>query len=297
MKTLHGKTVLLTGAAAGIGRELALQLSKLGTHLYLVDVDHEGLQRLRAEIESRGGKVWIRQCDLSRADDVELMLADFDSQTDVIDVLINNAGVAYYGPTEEMSAPQWDWLMNINLLTPIRITTHLLPQLLERPESHVANMCSIAGLVAGGRFSAYHTSKFGLVGFTESLRAEYGRKGVGVSAICPGPVLTKLYESAASGRPDGTVPVPPKWASATPEAVARLTISAIQKNKRQVLITPMAHAVSRLKRFVPGLLDLVSQFSRNKKKRMAERQAREDERLRLVANTESGRTPVARPAA
>lgn len=296
MKTLLDKTIFLTGAASGIGRALALQLADLGCHLFLVDVDERGLTQLRDEISERRQSTWTFVCDLTDARQIDAALADFDSRSDVIDVVINNAGVAYYGPTEEMSAEQWDWLLSINLQAPIRITRHFLRPLLRRPESHIVNMCSIAGLVAGGRFSAYHTSKFGLVGFTEALRAEYGRRGLGVSAICPGPVATSLYESAASGRSDGTVPMPPKWACATPEQVADRTIRAIQKNKRQVLITPMAHMISRVKRYFPGLLDFVSLLSRNRKKRMAERQVLEEQRLREAAEARAAEDSARRAA-
>ena len=279
MKTLQNKTAFVTGAASGIGRELALQLAAAGCRLYLVDRDATGLERLAKEICDSGSEALTFVCDLASPTEVAAALEDFGSRFDVIDIVVNNAGVAYYGPTEAMSPEQWQWLMNINLLAPIQITTHFLPQLLQRPESHILNMCSIAGLVAGGRFAAYNTSKFGLVGFTESLRAEYGRKGIGVTAICPGPVITNLYESAQSGHGDGKVPVPPAWASASAEKVARLSVDAIRKNRRQVLITPMAHGVSRIKRFVPGLLDWVGQLSRNKKKRLAKLQAQEELRL------------------
>jgi short-subunit dehydrogenase len=165
--------------------------------------------------------------------------------------------------------------MTINLLAPIQITNELLPGLLQRPDAHIVNMCSISGLVAGGRFSAYHTSKFGLIGFTESLRAEYGRQGLGVTAICPGPVLTNLYEAAASGRAGQKVPSPPNWMCATPERVAEVTLKAIRKDKRQVLITPTAHALFQLKRFAPWLIDFVNRFSRKglKKRQLAKRAA------------------------
>jgi hypothetical protein len=96
-----------------------------------------------------------------------------------------------------------------------------------RPDAHVVNMCSISGLVAGGRLAAYHTSKFGLIGFTEALRAEYGRRGLGVTAICPGPVTTRLYESGVSGSTERKVPSPPRWLCATPERVAEVTLRAI----------------------------------------------------------------------
>lgn len=283
MRTFEDKTVFLTGAASGIGKQLAKRLAGLGCHLYLVDIDETKLNAVADELAVHGKQIWTSVCDLADPAAVQQMLSDCDCRTDVIDVLINNAGVAYYGPTEVMTQQQWNWLMNINLLTPIQITNHLLPQLLQRPDAHIANMCSISGIVAGGRFAAYHTSKFGLIGFTESLRAEYGRKGIGVTAICPGPVKTSLYEAAATGRKDTQAPVPPDWLCASAERVAALTIKAIRRNKRQTVITPMAHGLFQLKRFVPGLIDFANQFSRKKKKRIAMLEQQEAERLANAA--------------
>ncbi len=270
MKTLINQTAFLTGAASGIGRSLALGLAAEGCHLCLVDVNEEGLNSLSRELSATGVRVWTRACNLTDRDAVTATVNDAVAASGGIDLLINNAGVAYYGPTDLMTQEQWDWLMTINLLAPIQITQQLLPSLLQRPDPHIVNMCSISGLVAGGRFAAYHTSKFGLIGFTESLRAEYGRRGVGVTAICPGPVLTNLYAAAAGGRPDKAVPNPPQWMCATPEKVAAVTLKAILRNRRQVLITPTAHLLFQLKRFAPWLIDFMNGFSRNgKKKRLA----------------------------
>ncbi len=270
MRNLRDKTAFVTGAASGIGRELALQLAGEGCHLCLVDVDDAGLKKVAGLAKDCGVRVWIGVCDLTDSDATTSIVHQAVTACDSIEILVNNAGVAYYGPTEEMTQQQWDWLMSVNLLAPIRITQQLLPHLLQRPDAHIVNMCSISGLVAGGRFAAYHTSKFGLVGFTEAVRAEYGRRGLGVSAICPGPVTTKLY-SAAATTPSRTVPHPPTWLCASPERVASLTIRAIRKNKRQVLITPMAHGLYQLKRFAPWLIDFANQFSRSKSKRRRQR--------------------------
>ncbi len=296
MKSFENKNVFLTGAASGIGRELARQLAALGCDLYLVDVDQAGLAKVAEEVALHGRRILTRVCDLSDSSQITQALADFDQRCDVIDILINNAGVAYYGPTDAMSQQQWNWLMNINLLAPIQITNHFLPQLLERPDAHIANMCSISGIVAGGRFAAYHTSKFGLIGFTEAIRAEYARKGVGVSAICPGPVRTNLYEAAASGRAGNKVPTPPDWLCASAERVASLTIKAIRRNKRQIIITPLAHGLFQMKRFVPGLIDFANRFSRKKKQRIAMLQAKEDHRLQNLLTANSIDSPSTKAA-
>lgn len=274
MQTFQGRTAFLTGAASGIGRCIAIELARAGCHLCLVDVNAEGLQTLAAELAPSRVRIMLFPCDLTDRKAVSATIASALNQSDGIDLLINNAGVAYYGATDQMTQAQWDWLMAINLLAPIQITHELLPTLLQRSDAHIVNMCSISGLVAGGRFSAYHTSKFGLIGFTESLRAEYGRQGLGVTAICPGPVLTNLYDAAASGRAGQKVPSPPTWMCATPERVASVTLRAIRSDRRQVLITPTAHALYQLKRFAPWLIDFVNRFSRKgRRKRQLAKQA------------------------
>lgn len=267
MKSLKDRNAFITGAASGIGRALATALAAKGCHLYLVDVNEEGLRSLEQELASTRVRVWTRQCDLSDNKAIPSAVEAAMTASGGIDLLINNAGVVYYGPTENMSQSQWDWVLSINLLAPIQITQQMLPALLQRPDAHVVNMCSISGLVAGGRLSAYHTSKFGLIGFTEALRAEYGRRGLGVTAICPGPVTTKLYESGVSGRAERKVPTPPAWLCATPERVASVTLKAILRDRRQVLITPLAHLLFQMKRFVPGLIDFANRFSSSRLKR------------------------------
>lgn len=287
MRTITGKRVLITGAASGIGRAIAVALADEDAQLVLVDIDEAGLNRLKSELENRV-PVETYCCDLSQPALISKLVHDVTS-TGSVDVLVNNAGVAYYGPTEAMTQEQWDWLMAINLHAPIQLTRELLPSMLEQPEPHIVNMCSISGMVAGGRFAAYHVSKFGLVGFTEALRAEFGRRGMGVSAICPGPVRTDLYKSAAGGREGKPVPEPPKWMTASAETIAKRTVKAIRKNKRMTLITPTAHALYQLKRFAPGLIDFANQFSRKKFRRRREakklvaRQALEYQQSRKAA--------------
>jgi NAD(P)-dependent dehydrogenase (short-subunit alcohol dehydrogenase family) len=265
MKSIRGKRALVTGAASGIGREIALQLALEGTHVYLLDVDEEGLADVVRDARVCGVDVAGARCDLTQSAQITETLSEILRGWGPIDILVNNAGVAFYGPTEKMTAAQWDWLLGINLLAPIQITRELLPTLLERPEAHILNVCSVAGLVAGARTAAYHVSKFGLVGFTEALRAEYGRRGIGVTALCPGPVRTNLYRTAVSAkkrRP--VVPDPPTWLSTSPERVAAAAVRAITKNQRFVLQTPVAHLLYNAKRFAPGFLDWMHQLGRRK---------------------------------
>ncbi|MCH2212585.1 MAG: SDR family oxidoreductase [Fuerstiella sp.] len=279
MRELRGKTVFLTGAASGIGRELALQLADAGCNLILVDCNQTGLDDVARLTAACGVKVHSYRCDLMDRTAVERTVNSAVRDAEPIDVLINNAGVAWYGSTHEMTQEQWDRLMSINLQAPIQVTRLLLPGLLQRPDAHIVNMCSIAGLVAGGRFTAYHTTKFGLVGFTEAIRSEYARAGIGVTAVCSGPVRTQLYQSAGGATGGSQIPQPPAIVCASAQRVAKLTITAIQRNRRMVLVTPLAHGLFQIKRFLPGLLDAVSGFSRSKRRRRQERLFREQQRL------------------
>lgn len=266
MKSIRNKKALVTGAASGIGRSIALALAREGADLYLVDVDASGLDSVVAEAAQHNVAVVAAQCDLTQSAEITATINQMLDRWQHLDILVNNAGVAYYGPTHSMSAAQWDWLLKINLLAPIQITRELLPTLLERPEAHILNVCSISGLVAGGRFAAYHTSKFGLIGFTEAIRAEYGRRGLGVSALCPGPVLTNLYKSCASAKSDKAVPEPPRWLCSSVDAVSKAAIRCIYRNKRMKLVGPLAHLLAWVKWMTPGLLDLLNHISRKRKK-------------------------------
>lgn len=265
MRQIRGKKALVTGAASGIGRGIALALVREGADLFLWDVNEFGLTAVVEEIRALGGRADFARVDLTQPKAISAAIDSLLQAWGNIDILVNNAGVAYYGPTHKMTADQWDWLLGINLLAPIQITRELLPVLLERPEAHILNVCSISGLVAGGRFAAYHTSKFGLIGFTESLRAEYGRRGLGVTSLCPGPVQTNLYRLCATGQDGKAAPEPPRWLCTTVDAVAGRAIRAIRRNQRMPVVGLLAHLLLNAKWAAPGLLDFLNHFRRKKR--------------------------------
>jgi short-subunit dehydrogenase/dienelactone hydrolase len=265
MRALQNKRAVITGAGSGIGRAISLALAAKGTHVYLLDIDESAASQVAALARDRGVEAIAARCDVAESGQISAAIRQMLDRWKAIDILVNGAGVAYYGPTDNMTAAQWDWLLKINLLAPIQFTRELLPTLLAQPEGHILNVCSIAGLVAGGRSAAYQVSKFGLVGFTEALRSEYVRRGVGLTALCPGPVRTNLYRAAISGRPDRPVPEPPAWICATPERVAHKAIRGIQKNSAVVLVTPMAYVLSYVKRIAPGFLDAMNCLGRRKR--------------------------------
>lgn len=265
MRKLAGKRALVTGAASGIGRAIALELAQAGAHLLLLDIDEAGLANVVAETREWAVEVTARRCDLTQRDQLEAVVELALKRWRGVDILVNNAGVTYYGSTAQMSAEHWDRLLEINLRAPIRLTSLLLPSLLARPEAHVLNVCSALGLIGMPKVAAYCTSKFGLVGYSESLRAECGRLGLGVTALCPGFVATNLFRNAVSVTAGREVKSPPGWACTTPERVARAAVKAIRRDRRFVVVEPVARVMVAVKRFAPGLLDFLQRFGRRKR--------------------------------
>jgi short-subunit dehydrogenase len=257
MRSLQKKRALITGAASGIGRALAETLATEGAHLLLVDCDAVGLAETAALVRGQGGEVATRVVDLAEPAAVTRLVEQMPPEFAQLDLLINNAGVVHYGPTAAMGADQLQRLLAVNLLAPLHLTRMLLPRLAERPEAHVVNVTSMYGYVATPRCAAYHASKFGLLGFSESLHVEYRGTSVGVTTVCPGFVSTKLFEHGSSRDACGAaveVPRPPARLSTTPQHVARRIVRGIRRRERLVIITPLAWALYYTNRYAPWLL-------------------------------------------
>jgi short-subunit dehydrogenase len=267
MKTIRGKRAMVTGAAAGIGRAIALRLAQEGANLFLVDIDMEKLGAVADEIKACGVEVIVRCCDLSDAAQISATVAELRRSWPQLDLLINNAGIAYYGPTHLMTAEQWKQVIAVNLLAPIQLVRELLPMLLSADDSHLLNVCSMFALVPWRRIAAYQASKFGLLGFTLSLRAEYYNESFGVTALCPGFARSALLE--ACSMPDAYEPLRvPAWLCTTPERVAAGAVRAIRKKQGLVVMTPAAHFYWRLTRLLPGLVDWLNRQGWRRRKKI-----------------------------
>jgi short-subunit dehydrogenase len=271
MREIRGKWALVTGAASGIGRAIALRLAQEGANLYIVDIDEVGLASILDEARGLGVRVIGRRCDVAEPREVSAAVADVIARCGGVDILVNNAGITYYGRTDRMSAEHWDRLMRVNLLSHIQFTRELLPSLLDRREAHVLNVCSILGLIGMPKVTAYCTSKFAMVGFSESLRNEFGRQGLGVTALCPGFVSTNLFVNAPLAESAEEPKLPPQRICTTPERVAKAAIKAIYRNRRLVTIEPFARLMYAVKRFAPWLMDFI--FHLGKRKRIARKMA------------------------
>lgn len=286
MKQLKGKKALVTGAAGGIGSAIAIQLAEEGMAVALVDCNPFGLEKVRREIESRGVVANDFVCDVTQPEEIQSVTSELLQEWAGVDLLVNNAGITYHGATHAMPAEEWDRMIAINLNSHLLFTQQLLPAMLARPVAHVVNVCSMLGLSGMPRVTAYCTTKFAMVGFSESLRAEYGRVGLGVTALCPGFVDTGLF-GAAQPEAEGRQPkAPPKWMCITPERVAKRAVRAIRRNEQRVTLDPAAGLLYRTKRWMPGLFDFLLALGSSKRVAKKERELEQlaedqDEALRI----------------
>jgi len=248
MKELRGRVAAITGAASGIGRALAVQLADAGCHLALADIDEAGLAETVAMCEGRGVKVTSARVDVADRDAVFAWADQVVAEHGVVNLVVNNAGVALSVDIEQMSYEDLEWLLGINLWGVVHGTKAFLPHLVASGEGHVVNLSSVFGLVSIPSQSAYNAAKFGVRGFTDALRMELeiARRPVSATTVHPGGIKTNI---ARSMRGDQTLAAEfDRIARTTPDEAARQIIRAVQRNKRRVLVGPDAKVIDVLSR-------------------------------------------------
>jgi len=199
VRELAGRVAVVTGAASGIGRALALAFAARSMHLALADLDEAGLARTEDEIARLGGRVLARRVDVARADDVEALAEDVRRTFGAAHVVCNNAGVAPVGPVWETPLSEWNWVVGTNLWGVVHGVRSFVPALIAQDDGHIVNTASVAGLVSPAGFGAYASTKHAVVALSESLHHDLRERGsrVGVSILCPAYVSTGLAGAAA----------------------------------------------------------------------------------------------------
>ncbi len=237
--TLRGRTVLITGAASGIGRSTALAAARDGARLVLTDLRTADLDTVVAEIEGAGGTVALsRAGDVSDYEWVKSFGAEVDEQVGTMDVVMNVAGISAWGTVENLEHRHWRAMVDVNLMGPIHIIECFVPQMVRRGEGgHLVNVSSAAGLLALPWHAAYSASKFGIRGVSEVLRMDLRQHNIGVSVVCPGGVATPLVGTVDIVGVDKDDPKVRKQIdnfhkiAVTPEKAAAAIIAGVEKNK------------------------------------------------------------------
>ena len=233
MKKNHG-TVLITGASAGIGHELALEFGARAETLVLVARRLERLQKLREELLGRYPrlKILVLAADLSDEREVERLLAKASEQVGAVGVLVNNAGLG-----DSVLFDRSDWtrtrqVLRTNILAMAQLTSALVPGMVKRGHGGVLNIGSGAGLTVLPSAAAYVGSKHFVAGFSEALRADLSGTGVTVTEVCPGPVESEFDQVA--GTPGGMIGTPPRFFRITAAQCAGEALAGFERGEARV---------------------------------------------------------------
>jgi len=206
MDDLRGKAAVITGAASGIGFGLAERLAAEGMGVVMADVEGGALSNAAEKLRSTGADVLAVVTDVSKADQVEALAEQAETQFGAVHVVCNNAGVAGGGGAPwETELRDWEWTLGVNLWGVVHGVRTFVPRLIAQGEGHVVNTASLAGLYTGGIGGPYSVSKYGVVALSESLyfSLQLQAPSVGVSVLCPGWVNTRIGESDRN-RPGGS---------------------------------------------------------------------------------------------
>jgi short-subunit dehydrogenase len=254
---LRNRTAIVTGAAGGIGRAIAISLAGRGCNLALADVNEGGLESTAQLLASHHVQVTCHQLDVSDARSVADFPAIVQSAHPHVDVLINNAGVTIGGTFEQVNDADFEWLFGINFRGVVRMTRAFLPLLKASDDARLVNVSSAFGLLAPAGQAAYAASKFAVRGFSEALRQELASSSVGVTIVYPGGVATSIAQNARipKGFPDEEVrqqtSAIQKMLKMPPEIAGETIVKGIERRQDYVLVGSDAHVLALIARLAP----------------------------------------------
>jgi len=254
---LRGSVAVITGAAQGIGRALALQLAGEGVNLALADIDRDRLEAAAEAARACGVEVSTHALDVGDAAAIAGLPEAVLARHGRVNLLINNAGVALLGSFEEISLADIEWLFAINFWGVLRMTKAFLPALRLEPAAHIVNLSSVFGIIAPAGQSAYSASKFAVRGFSEALRHELEGSAIGLSVVHPGGIATSIAENARVAAAIGSTTAKQAVAGfkaaarTTPEAAAARILDGIKRRRKRILIGGDARVIALVQRLFP----------------------------------------------
>ncbi|MDR0745674.1 MAG: 3-oxoacyl-[acyl-carrier-protein] reductase [Mediterranea sp.] len=193
MRLLDGKTALITGAARGIGRAIALKFAQEGANIAFTDlvIDENG-QNTEKEIAALGVKVKSYVSNAANFEDTAKVVAEIHKDFGSIDILVNNAGITRDGLMMRMSEQQWDMVINVNLKSAFNFIHACTPVMMRQKSGSIINMSSVVGVSGNAGQCNYSASKAGMIGLAKSIAKELGSRGVRANAIAPGFIITEM---------------------------------------------------------------------------------------------------------
>jgi NAD(P)-dependent dehydrogenase (short-subunit alcohol dehydrogenase family) len=273
MSSVRGKVAVVTGAGSGIGRQLAVALAGRGARVAVCDVNETGLAETAGRLKSAGADVHAARLDVSDRRAVEDYAAEVAAHFGVVHQVYNNAGVSGGGTTLDTDWPVYEKVIGVNLMGVIHGTKAFLPHLIASGDGHVVNISSLNGFFAQPALGAYVTSKFGVRGFTETLRTEMlaARHPVAVTVVHPGGVKTNIALAAADAAKAAGIELTAenekrirvyneKLLKMPADQAARIIVDGVEKGSPRVLVGNDARAMDVLVRLLPRAYPKVSVF-------------------------------------
>jgi NAD(P)-dependent dehydrogenase (short-subunit alcohol dehydrogenase family) len=260
---LRGRTAVVTGGASGIGRALIQRFAREGANIVVADLDEAGMATVAGEAQALGVKALAVRTDVADLAQVEALAARAFEAFGAVHVLCNNAGVAMWGGLESATHRDWQWVLGVNLWGVIHGVEAFVPRMIARGEpGHIVNTASMAGLIASKGLGVYNTSKYAVVGLSETLAKDLKPYRIGVSVLCPLGVQTRIRESERN-RPAGlrnerderAAPVELIGRALAPETVADMVLAAIHANELYVIthdesLDPLRRRFERIERSI-----------------------------------------------
>src|SRR5215831_16689842 len=244
METLKGKTAVVTGGGSGIGRALSLAFAGEGAHVVVADIDEVGMAETAAGIRKAGTKALTVKTDVTKLASVQTLAERAWSEMGAVHVVCNNAGVAIHGGLESATHRDWEWVLGVNLWGVIHGVEAFVPRMIAQKEpGHIVNTASMAGLIASQGLGVYNTSKYAVVGLSETLAKDLRPHDIGVTVVCPMGVATRIRQ-AGRNRPAalrtaasaaGAREITLIGRTLDPEDVAAQTLAAVRAGELYVI--------------------------------------------------------------
>jgi len=247
------KVAIVTGGASGLGRALCEELGRRGARVVSVDINQEGAQAVASNIVKAGGEAIYAYLDVTVYENAQRLVMDIVKKYGRLDFFFNNAGTAILGETRDLTVQQWRTVIDVNLLGVIYGAISAYSVMEKQGNGQIVNISSLAGLIPVPKEIPYCTSKWAIVGFSNSLRVEGADLGVKVNLVCPGVMQTPIHESISIVNADKNklnTPVAKKYYMAADRA-AEIILQGVEKNRPIIVFPFYARFIWWLYRFTP----------------------------------------------
>ena len=244
------KTVLITGASSGIGKQTAIEFAKLGANIILIARRKEKLIKLADELKKFNVTTFVCQCDVSDKIKVKEMSKIILEKFDSIDVLVNNAGFAIYGSVKDLSIDEIESQMETNYFGMMYCIKNFLPSMLDKKSGHIVNVASVAASFGLPGIASYCASKFAMLGFSEGLKHELNGTGVGITVVSPIMVRTDFFDHPSFEKMPKYSPT-----SLSSKTVAKAILKAANSPRLEIIVPSVVRSAVWLKHTFPYFIN------------------------------------------